>query len=226
VAADTTTTMRRLSGRTVGVLLLVLAAVAAYVVGVLRFGWEFEQMAAVFLLLGIIAGLVGGLGVSGTSDALSEGFRGMVGAVIIITLARAIYLVLQDGHIIDSVVHGLFVPINYLPRAAAGIGMMLAHTILHVLVPSTTGQAVLSMPILVPLSDLLRIHPQVTVLAYQYGAGLCEMLTPTNGAMMAILAAAGVRYEEWLRFVLPLWLMLIVLGAVAIAVAMVVPGLT
>ena len=226
VEADTTTTMRRLSGRSVAVLLLALAAVIAYVVGVLRLGWEFDQMAAVFVLLGIVAGLVGGLGVSGTSDALAEGFRGMVGAAMIIALARGIYLVLQDGHIIDSVVHGLFVPINYLPRAAAGVGMMLAHTILHVPVPSTSGQAVLSMPILVPLSDLLRIHPQVTVLAYQYGAGLCEMLTPTNGAMMAILAAAGVRYEEWLRFVLPLWLMLMALGAAAIAVAMLVPGLT
>jgi uncharacterized ion transporter superfamily protein YfcC len=195
VAADSTAPLRRLSARAIVVLLLVLVAILAYIVGVLRFGWEFEQMAAVFLLLGVVAGLVGGLGVSGTSDALGEGFRGMVGAAMIIAFARGIYLVLQDGHIIDSVVHGLFIPISGLPSAAAGVGMMLAHTILHVPVPSTSGQAVLSMPILVPLSDLLHIHPQVTVLAYQYGAGLCEMLTPTNGAMMAILAAAGVSYE-------------------------------
>ena len=216
--------LARLSPRSIGVLLLTGAAVAAYVIGVLRFGWDFEQMAAVFLLLGIGAGLVGGLGVGGTTAALADGFRGMVVAAIMIALARAIYVVLQDGHIIDAVVHGLFVPVSYLPRVGAAIGMMVAQAVLHVPVSSTTGQAVLSLPILVPLSDLLRIHPQVTVLAYQYGAGLCEMLTPTNGAMMAVLAAAGVAYEDWLRFVAPLWVMLMLLGAVAIAVGMFVPA--
>jgi uncharacterized ion transporter superfamily protein YfcC len=78
------------------------------------------------------------------------------------------------------------------------------------------------MPLLVPLSDLLGLPRQVTVLAYQYGAGLCELITPTNGALMAMLAAAGVRYEQWLRFVLPLYGVLVVLalGALAVAVAL------
>jgi len=90
------------------------------------------------------------------------------------------------------------------------------HTLVHVPVPSPTGHAVLTLPILVPLSDLLGLSRQVTVLAYQYGGGLCELLTPTNGALMAILAAAQVRYEDWLRFALPLLLALMVLGAAAI----------
>jgi uncharacterized ion transporter superfamily protein YfcC len=76
------------------------------------------------------------------------------------------------------------------------------------------------MPILVPASDLLGISRQVTVLAYQYGAGLCEIITPTNGALMAIIAAAGVPYEKWIKFVLPLWAVLMVLGAGAVAIAM------
>jgi uncharacterized ion transporter superfamily protein YfcC len=78
------------------------------------------------------------------------------------------------------------------------------------------------MPILVPLSDLLMISRQVTILAYQYGAGLCELLTPTNGALMAVIAAAGVRYDEWIRFAWPAWLMLSVLGAAAILVGIAV----
>jgi uncharacterized ion transporter superfamily protein YfcC len=97
--------------------------------------------------------------------------------------------------------------------------MMAVHTVVHVPVPSVSGQAVLTMPILVPLSDLLGLSRQVTVLAYQYGAGLCELLTPTNGALMAIVAAAGVRYERWLRFVLPLYATLAALGVVAIGTA-------
>jgi uncharacterized ion transporter superfamily protein YfcC len=86
-------------------------------------------------------------------------------------------------------------------------------------VPSTSGQAVLTMPLLVPLSDLIGLSRQVTVLAYQYGAGLCELVTPTNGALMAMLAASGVPYEDWLRFVIPVIGALAALAALAIGIA-------
>jgi uncharacterized ion transporter superfamily protein YfcC len=97
--------------------------------------------------------------------------------------------------------------------------MMAVHTLVHFPVPSTSGQAVLTLPLLVPLSDLIGLSRQVTVLAYQYGAGLCEIITPTNGALMAMLAAAGVPYEEWLRFAMPLFALLLGLGALGIGVA-------
>jgi len=130
--------------------------------------------------------------------------------------------VLGEGHVIVTIVRGLFTPIAHLPVALSAVGMMAVHMVVHVPVPSVSGQAVLTMPILVPLSDLLGLSRQVTVLAYQYGAGLCELLTPTNGALMAIIAAAGVRYEEWLRFLLPLYAALAGLGVVALGVAIVV----
>jgi uncharacterized ion transporter superfamily protein YfcC len=98
--------------------------------------------------------------------------------------------------------------------------MMAAQALIHVPVPSVSGQAVLTMPILAPLSDLLGISRQVAVLAYQMGAGLCELITPTNGALMAILAASKVRYDDWLKFVLPMWGMLTVFGAAAIVLAL------
>ena len=104
----------------------------------------------------------------------------------------------------------------HLPVVASAVGMPVAHTLIHVPVPRVSGQAVLTIPILVPLSDLLGLSRQVTVLAYQYGAGLCDIITPTNGGMMAILAAAGVPFNKWLRFVLPLWGALLGLGVVAI----------
>jgi uncharacterized ion transporter superfamily protein YfcC len=113
----------------------------------------------------------------------------------------------------------MFTPVAGLPPVLSAIGMMAAHAAIHVPVPSTSGQAVLTMPLLVPLSDLIGLPRQVTVLAYQYGAGLCELVTPTNGALMAMLAAAGVRYEEWLRFVLPRCGLLLALSLVALLVA-------
>jgi len=100
--------------------------------------------------------------------------------------------------------------------------MMIVHTFIHIPVPSVSGQAVLTMPVLVPTSDLIGLSRQVTVLAYQYGAGLCELLTPTNGALMAIIAAAGVRYDEWLKFVVRLFVLLFVLGIIAVMVGIAV----
>jgi len=204
-----------LDGRRAAVLALVLGAFVVLVAGVRR-GWGFNEMAALFFAMGVAAGLVGGLGVAGTADALVSGFRSMAYAGLLIGFARAIFVTLEQGRIVDTMVHGLFAPVAHLPLGLAAIGMMVVHTLVHVPVPSPSGHAVLTLPILVPLSDLLGLSRQVTVLAYQYGGGLCELFTPTNGALMAILAAAQVRYEDWLRLALPLLLALLALGAAAV----------
>jgi uncharacterized ion transporter superfamily protein YfcC len=201
------------------VLAIVVATFVAFVVGVTEFGWDFDQLSGLFFLMGVAAGLVGRLGVSGTADGYVEGFRSMAFAGLLIGFARAIYVVLNEGHVVDTIVHGLFTPIAALPTTLSALGMMGVHALVHVPVPSTSGQAVLTMPLLVPLSDLIGLSRQVTVLAYQYGAGLCELLTPTNGALMAMLAASGVRYETWIRFVGPVLAALAVLGAVGLGAA-------
>lgn len=202
------------------ILALVVLAFAVFILGIAKFGWGFNEMAAVFFVMGIAAGLLGRLRIEGTAEAFVEGFRAMAYAGILIGFARAIFIVLSDGLIIDTIVHGLFTPLASLPRTLAVLGMTAVQALIHVPVPSVSGQAVLTMPVLVPLSDLLGVTRQVTILAYQYGAGLCELLTPTNGALMAILAAAGVRYEDWLRFTLPLWGLLMGLAAIALVGAM------
>jgi uncharacterized ion transporter superfamily protein YfcC len=142
----------------------------------------------------------------------------MAYAALLIGFARAIYVVLEDGLIVDTIVYGMFTPLESLPVLASAIGMIGAHAAVHVPVPSVSGQAVLTMPMLVPLSDLLGLSRQVVVLAYQYGAGLCDLITPTNGALMAILASGGVSYEKWIKFTAPLYLGLVALGALSIAV--------
>jgi len=204
------------------IIFLVFVTFTSYVYGALRLDWGFNELAAIFMLLGIVAGLIGRLGVNGTAKAYVEGFRDMALAAILIGVARAIYVVLNDGHVIDTIVQGLFRPLATMPQAVAALGMIGVHTIIHVPVPSVSGQAVLTMPILVPLADLLHISRQVTVLAYQYGAGLCELLTPTNGGLMAVLAAGGVRYDRWFRFALPVWGIMLGIGALAVLLAVVV----
>jgi uncharacterized ion transporter superfamily protein YfcC len=208
-----------LTGRDHVVLSLVAATFVIVVWGMQQRGWGFDQLSAAFFIMGVLVGVVARMGVDGTAQAYVRGFREMAYAALLIGVARAIYVVLDQGRVIDTVVHALFQPLEGLPPLVSALGMVVAQAAVHVPVPSNSGQAVLTMPVLVPLSDLLGLTRQVTVLAYQYGAVLCDLLTPTNGALMAVLAAAGVRYDEWVRFTGPIYLALVGLGGVAIAVA-------
>jgi uncharacterized ion transporter superfamily protein YfcC len=206
----------RIAPRSAAALALIVIIYSVYVIGVLKLGWEFDQMSGLFLLLGIGAGLVGGLGLAGTAAALADGFRSMAYAGMLIGFARGIFVVLNDGRVIDTLVYGLLLPVERLPNVFAAAGMVVAQALIHVPVPSTSGQAVLTMPVLVPVSDLLGISRQVTVLAYQLGGGLCELVTPTNGALMAVLAAAGVSYDKWIKFCAPIYLALMLLAFLAV----------
>jgi uncharacterized ion transporter superfamily protein YfcC len=201
------------------ILSMILAAFATYIYGAQRLGWEFDELAALFFGVGVLAGVLSGLGVMGTAEGFVDGFKSMAFAGLLIGFARAIYVVLNEGQIVDTVVHGLFTPIAGLPAMLSGLGMIVVQALIHLPVPSTSSQAVLTLPLLVPLSDLIGLSRQVTVLAYQYGAGLCEIITPTNGALMAMLAAAGVRYEDWLKFVIPMYGVLVGLAGLAVVTA-------
>jgi uncharacterized ion transporter superfamily protein YfcC len=209
----------RMGARDGVVLGLVVATFATYVFGILRLEWGFNEMSGLFFAMGCIAGIVGGLGIGGTVEGYIRGFREMAFAGILIGFARAIYVVLQDGKIVDTIVSGLVAPVAALPVTLSALAMMGVQALIHFPVPSVSGQAVLTMPVLVPASDLLGLSRQVTVLAYQYGAGLTELMAPTNGALVAVLIAAGVRFERWLKFALPLLALLFALAAVAVVVA-------
>jgi uncharacterized ion transporter superfamily protein YfcC len=183
----------------IAIALLVLP-MGLYVFGALRFDWGFNELSALFIVGAMAVGLVGGLGPTRTATTYLEGMQAMVPAAVMVGLARSISLVLEDGHVIDSILHGLATPLSRLPGAASALLMVPFQAVVHVAVPSISGQAVLTMPLMVPLADLLHLPRQVSVLAYQTGGGLMELLTPTNGALMAVLLAADVPYSRWLRF--------------------------
>jgi uncharacterized ion transporter superfamily protein YfcC len=202
--------------RDLAIFALVLAPMGFYVYGALGWGWGFNELSAGFFVAALAAGLIGGLGVGGTSTAYLDGMQTMLPAAVLIGVTRTISLVLADGRVIDTILHGLATPLAEVSATAAALLMIPVHAAIHVAVPSVSGHAVLTMPVLVPLSDLIGLSRQVTVLAYQTGAGLTELITPTNGALMAILLAAGVPFERWLRFAI---------GGVALAVVVGVAGM-
>jgi uncharacterized ion transporter superfamily protein YfcC len=202
------------------ILTLALLPMAAYVYGALRLDWGFNELSGAFLIGGILAGLIGGLGPLGTLTAYLEGAQSLLPAALMIGMARSISLVLEDGHVVDTILNAMAAMLARVPAAVSAVLQIPAHGLIHVAVPSVSGQAVLTMPLFVPLADLLGMTRQVPVLAYQTGAGLTELITPTNGALMAILLAAGVPFQRWIRFVVGAVVLETIIGIAAIAVAM------
>jgi uncharacterized ion transporter superfamily protein YfcC len=208
-----------LDGRRAVILLMVGGTFVVYVFGALRYDWGFDQLGAVFFAMGVLAGLLAGLGIDATAAAFVEGFRSMAFAATLIGFARAIFVVLDKGRIVDTVINGMVTPLVHLPAIVFALGMTLVQAAISIAIPSTSGRAVLTMPILVPVSDLLGVTRQVTVLAYQFGAGVINHIIPTDGTLMAVLALAGVRFDRWFRFAAPACAVLFVLGLLAIAMA-------
>jgi uncharacterized ion transporter superfamily protein YfcC len=208
-----------LSGRHAAVLVTTVAGFATFIFGVIQFGWGFEQMAGVFLGLALVAGMMGGLGIEGTSAAFVEGFGSMSYAVLMIGVARGVFVVLDQGHIVDTIINFLVTPLARLPVTFFAMGISIVQSILTLPVPSSSGRVTLTMPILVPLSDLLGLSRQVTVTAVAFGPGVIGNFLPTDGALMAILALGGVSFSRWLRFCIPLCGILFVLALAAVALA-------
>lgn len=204
------------------ILCLVMFAFALLIFGMLLLGWGFNEISAEFFVVGIIIGLLGGLGLNGTFLTYIEGLKQMTFAAMIGGLAYAIPLVLKEGLIIDSIIYGLFTPLQYVPPILSAIGMMGSQAMLHIVIPSYSGQAVLTMPILAPLSDLIGLSRDVCVMAYQYGAVLMNMIAPTNGALMAIITMAGISYHEWFKFILKRLAILFLLCSFALFIAILI----
>jgi uncharacterized ion transporter superfamily protein YfcC len=211
----------RLTSRHRIILTLVLASFAYMVYGIINLDWGFDEMTALFFALGLVAGWIGGLGMNGTASAFAAGVKEMILAAFVVGLARSVYIILENGHIIDTIIHGLFTPLQHLPVFFSASGMLLAHICLHLPVSSLSGQAQLTIPILTPLADLTGMSRQVMILAFQYGAGLSELFTPTNGALMGVLAVAGISFRTWWNFIWKpaLWLILYTIGCLGLAIA-------
>jgi uncharacterized ion transporter superfamily protein YfcC len=191
----------------------------ALAVGVVGFGWDLEQMGAAFFLMGVTVGLAAGLGIQGTTDAFFDGCRSMVFAALVLGVARSIFVVLDEGRIVDTIVNALVTPLTGYPPAVFAGGVSVVQSLLALPVPSSSGRVALTLPILVPAADLLGLSRQVLVTATQYWPGMLNQFLPTDGALMALLVLAGIPYRQWLRFCLPLCAAVMLLGLVALGIA-------
>ncbi len=193
-----------------------LGPILLYTVGVLTLDWGFDELSAAAILGMVGVGIVNRLGTTRTVEEILHGMQVMLPAAIIVALARSIALVLADGQVIDTILHAAAQPLGELGPLASALLMVPVQALIHIPVSSVSGQAALTMPIFAPLADLIGLSRQAVVLAYQTGAGLMELLTPTNGALMAVLLAAGVPFQKWLRFAITGWALATVVGVVGI----------
>jgi uncharacterized ion transporter superfamily protein YfcC len=143
----------------------------------------------------------------------------MVVAALVVGFARGISVVLADGMIMDTVIHGAATVLGQVPRYVAVVGMLLFESSLNLLVPSGSGQAAVTVPLMAPLADILGLTRQTAVLAFTCGDGFSNTVIPTSGILMAMLALAKVPYGKWLRFMLPLFLQLMALSVVFLFIA-------
>jgi len=173
--------------------------------------WYFPELAALFIVMSIVVGLIGGLGEKGLTDTLVRGAGDFVGVGLIIVLARGVTVIMNNSQITDTVLHSMENAVSNTSAAAFGGLMFLINLPLAFLVPSTSGHAALAMPILAPLGDFANVSRAMVVTAYQSASGVVNLITPTSAVVMGGLALAKVRYDQWLRFTLPLIIGLLVM---------------
>lgn len=182
------------------------------VCGVAFYHWYIIEISGLFLGVGLVCAVVGRLSLNQTTDAIIDGARSMVSVSIMLALARAIVVIASDGRILDTVLHSIAQGIGQLHPLAAVEGMFWAHTFINFFVASGSGQAVLTMPVMIPLSDLLGVNPQLAILAYQFGEGWTNAIIPTAPVTMAAIGMAGIPWLKWARWNIRLQLVLVVLS--------------
>lgn len=208
-----------LEWRHIVILMGFMSALGVAVWGIATKGWYLNELGAAFLILGVFTAIIGKMGPSLVSRKFIEGAKDLVETALLVGIARGIALIMEDGQILDTIVHGLSIPLSSVGPEIAGVGMMVMQTILNLFIPSGSGQAFVTMPLMAPLGDLVGVGRPVAVLAFLFGDGFANMVVPTNAVLMGILGMAGIPFEKWLKFCLPLVLKLLAGGAVVIMVA-------
>lgn len=196
-------------------------AYAAILVAVQTIGWGLIEMSACFIGIMIVTMFLSGMGGDKSMAAIIKGLEIMIIPALIVGVARGISVVLQEGMVIDTILYQASSLLETLPRTMAAEGMLIFQSFMNFFIPSASGQALVSMPLLTPLSDILGISRQTTVLAFILGDGLSNMIIPTNGILMALLGIAGVPFEKWVRFAAPFFVSstLVAMGFIALAIA-------
>jgi len=214
IPADTRFTTPRIV-----ILSLFAVMIVVFVVGVQQWDWYLTELAGLFLGLALLVAVVARMSGNTLSRTFCAGAAQMTTTALLIGFARTIEVVLKEGRVIDTVVHSIAQSLEGMPSWSAAVGMLGVQTICNFLVPSGSGQAYVTMPIMAPLADLTHIGRETAIFAYQFGDGLTNMIVPTNALLMGMLALGKIPFQRWVRFILPLLLKLYIVAVIALVIA-------
>lgn len=215
----TVTSDLKFGGRHLAVLLVLGATIIAAGWGVKTYGWWMTELGALFLAAGIGAGLLGGLGLAKGCQAFLKGAVDLAPAALIIAISGGIVSVLEQENILDTLLHGVASSIEGFAPTVTAMAMFFFQSLLNVIVPSGSGQAAMTMPIMAPLADILGVSRQTAVLAYQFGDGLTNMIIPTSAVTMSVLSIARISWIQWAKWLWPLEVILAIFACIFLAIA-------
>ncbi|WP_213697650.1 YfcC family protein [Acetomicrobium sp.] len=201
------------------VLLVVVLFFAYMIYGVMAKGYYIMELATIFLAMGVISGFVGGLTPNAIGRAFADGTKSIAFGALVVGIARAILVVMTEGQIIDTVIYALANWVSHLPGALSAAGMFWVQSVINFFIPSGSGQAMATMPIMAPIADLIGVTRQTAVLAYQYGDGFTNQIIPTSGVLMATLGMAKIPYDRWFKFIWPLMIFWHLIGTAMVIIA-------
>ena len=199
------------------VALLITVILLAY--GTIKLGYYFVEIGGLFFGLAVIAALIGGLSVNEFANAMAKGMMEITTGALVCGIARGILVILTDGNIIHTILHAAAGVLGHLPTVISALGMYIFQCLLNFIIPSGSGQASVTMPIMAPLADMVNVTRQTATLAFQLGDGISNIFTPTSGYFMAALALAKIPWEKWAKWILPLIGLQYLLGAILVIVA-------
>ena len=207
-------------GRRKGILIVFVIGIIFLVYAVVTWGWYMDEIAALFLGMSWIIALIDkDLGFNSYATTLGRGMAEITGGALVVGFARGVLVVMNDGNILHTILHSCAGFLGQLPSMVSALGMYVFQCLLSFIVPSGSGQASVSMPILAPLSDLVGVTRQTSCIAFQMGDGISNILTPTSGYFMAALALARISFAKWVKWFLPLVGLQYLLGAIFIVAA-------
>ena len=197
-------------------------AMVLLIYGMTVWKWGLFEMQGLFGGLTLLVAVIARMSPDRTAVEFSKGAGSLTSVALLIGVARAIQVVLDEGGVVDTMVYGISVPIQELPGAVSAVGMFFVQSLANFFLPSGSGQAYVTMPIMAPLADIVGVSRQVAVLAFQFGDGFSNILIPTQYVLVGILAMAGVPYDRWLRFILPFMVKIAIAGSIALIVAVLI----
>lgn len=202
------------------IILVLLGGIACYVYGAINWGWNFNHLGAMFVVSGIVSCVLSGYDVNGTAETFMKGASGMTGACFIMGVAYGISWIFTKSSVLDTIVYFLSSPLSGLPPVVSIIGILAVIMLINLIIPSGSGKALIVMPIVLPIAQIVGIESQVAILAYQFGDAFTNLCTPLLGVLLLALGFGRVPFSKWEIFIIPLVLVLFFISCAVLVFAM------